>query len=136
MQSKDWLILPVYRNIYPEHIYTKAKMVGVEPREIAENERVQPGRTILKAVPYDMLDLIIDVEQFDEFPDSTLVMFGDEENTGIIVMWPIEKFIKTLDKFMTGKPNYRNIEEIQQQIHFHPLPLPSNEDEDEENDEE
>lgn len=135
MHSKDWLILPIYRNVYPEHIHTKAKMVGVEPRVIAENERVEPGRTILKAVPYDMLDLIIDVEEFDEFPNSTLVMFGDEENTGIIVMWSIEKFIKTLDKFMAGKPNYRNINEIQQTIHFHPHPL-NDREEDEETDDE
>lgn len=123
MKSNDWLILPIYRNVWPEHIYKKAKMVGVEPIVIAENERVEPGRTILKAVPYDMLDLIIDVEEFDEFPNSTLVMFGDVERTGIIVMWHIEKFIKILDKFMCSKPNYRDISDIQQTIHFHPRPL-------------
>lgn len=137
MQSKDWLILPVFRNIYPEHIYSKAKMVGVDPKIIAENERVEPGRTILKAIPYDMLELIIDVEEFDEFPNSTLVMFGDEEMNGIIVMWPITKFIKTLDKFMTGEPCYRNINESTQTIQFHPyLPTNPQADPDEETDEE
>lgn len=129
MKSSDWLIVPIYRNAFPERIYKIAEQFGTTPEEIAQNERdngltVEMGRTILKALPFDMLDLIIDVEESSENKNMTFVMFGDDEGTAIMVMWPIKKFIKELDKFMTGNPKYRIIPETTQTIHFQPLSYP------------
>lgn len=142
MKSSDWLVVPIFRNAYPERIYKLAKEFGISPEEIAQNERnngikVDMGRTLLKAIPFDMLDLIIEVEQFDEDENMTFVMFGDDEGTGIIVMWPVKKFIKQLDKFMQGSPKYRNIQERKQTIHFQAIPYPpaSNGEQDEDEDE-
>ena len=105
MKSSDWLILPIYRNAFPTRIYEIAKKVGVEPESIAENENVQVGRTLLKPIPYDQLQTIIDVEEFDESDTQTFVMFADE--SAIIVDYPVTKFIKILDKFMENSPKYR-----------------------------
>lgn len=124
MKSSDWLILPIYRDVYPEHIYKTAKELGYKPQEIAENEGVSSGRTVYKAVPFDMLDAIFDVEQCEEDSNATYVFFGDEDASIIMVMWPIRKFIKVLDKFMQGTPKYRSIPETTQTVHFHPMPYP------------
>jgi hypothetical protein len=140
MKSSDWLIVPIFRNAYPERIYKRAEEFGVPPEEIAANERknnikVEMGRTLLKAIPFDMLDLIIDVEESSENSNMTFVMFGDEDSTAIMVMWPIKKFIKELDRFMQGSPKYRNIPEAIQTVHFHPTPYPPAPNSEEEDDE-
>lgn len=135
MKSTDWLILPIYRLVYPEKIYEIAKRCGSEPEEIAEAEKVVPGRKILKAIPFDMLDLIIDVEQADDDKNATYVTFADEDETIIKVLWPIKKFIKTIDLFMTGSPTYRKIDESQQMVTFHAVTYPPlNQDESDEED--
>ncbi len=129
MKSSDWLIVPIFRNAFPDRIYKRATEFGVSPEEIAANERnngieVEMGRTLLKAIPFDMLDLIIDVEESSENKNMTIVMFGDDEGSAILVQWPIKKFIKELDKFMTGNPKYRTIPEATQTIHFQAMPYP------------
>lgn len=129
MKSSDWLIVPIFRNAYPERIYKRAAEFGREPEEIAQNERangieVEMGRTLLKAIPFDMLDLIIDVEESSDNSNMTIVMFGDDEGSAIMVQWPIKKFVRELDKFMTGNPKYRNITDSVQTVHFHPVAYP------------
>jgi hypothetical protein len=140
MKSSDWMILPIFRNAWPEDVYMNAKKCGISVEDIVLNERaagkkIEQGRTILKAIPFDMLDLIIDVEQSDENANMTFVMFGDDEGTAIMVMWPIKKFIKELDRFMQGNPKYRNIAETIQTVHFHPSPYPPAPNSEEEDDE-
>ncbi len=140
MKSSDWLILPIYRNVWPESVYRNAKKCGILPEEIVLHERdsgikVEPGRTIMKAVPFDMLDLIIDVEQSEEDKNMTIVMFGDEDETAILVRWPIRKFIKILDEFMQGSPKYRSIPEATQTITWQTIPYspgPNSKDDSEE----
>lgn len=110
----NWLIVPIYRKVYPSRIYQIANQVGETPETIAKNENVQPGRSLKKALSYEQLCCIVDVEEYEEDENACYVIIEGTEETPdyMVVQLSVENFCKKVSAFIQKYEASNEIQEI------------------------
>lgn len=110
----NWLIVPIYRKVFPSRIYQIANQVGETPETIAKNENVQAGRSLKKALSYEQLCCITDIEEYEEDQNACYVTIeGQEEMPDyMVVQLSVEDFCKKVTSFIKKYEHSNNLQQI------------------------